>query len=292
VLELQFAGPTNSSIKMQDAAFPPIAGPIIQRVTLVDRITRPELIRFRSNSLPGHLLHLVIEGRVRQTSGGRKQHLVPGDVVWYYEDESIRGEILQVPWTFYTVNFEAPTLAPPPEHKRLQHVKLATATKFEALYDAWHNPRQSDMARHLRVHVLLLGLLLDLLPIAHTEHRLDAPTQPWWEIEAKLRGKLDQPIDLPFLQSLSSLSQRRIVEACKLATKTTPMKRVKDLRLSYARGLVQHSDLSISEIAYRTGYSRVQELSRDYHERFQVTPRGERAKTPTYRHIVHTDEVA
>jgi len=277
---------------MQGPTFPPIAGPIIQRVALVDRITRPEPDRFRSNSLPGHLLHLVVEGRVRQSSGGRRQHLVPGNVVWYFEDESIRGEILQAPWTFYTVNFEAPTLAPPPEHKRIQHVKLATAGKFEALYDAWRNPRQSDMARHLRVHVLLLGLLLDLLPVARTEHRLDAPTKPWWAIEAKLRGKLDQPIDLPFLQSLSGLSQRSIVEACELATQTTPMKRVKELRLSYARGLVQHSDLSISEIAYRTGYSRVQELSRDYHERFQVTPREERVKDPIYRHIEHPDEAA
>ena len=67
------------------------------------------------------------------------------------------------------------------------------------------------------------------------------------------------------------------------------MKRVKELRLSYARGLVQHSELSISEIAYRTGYSRVQELSRDYHERFNVTPREERAQAPSYREIEHPD---
>ena len=65
------------------------------------------------------------------------------------------------------------------------------------------------------------------------------------------------------------------------------MKRIKELRLSYARGLVQHSELSISEIAYRTGYSRVQELSRDYHERFKVTPREERAHGPSYREIEH-----
>jgi AraC-like DNA-binding protein len=274
---------------MQNSTLPPIAGPIIQRVALVDRVSRPELDQFRSSSLPGHLLHFVVEGRVQQTSGGRNQHLAPGDVVWYFEDESVRGEIEQAPWTFFTVNFEAPTLAPPPEHKRIQHVKLATASKFEALFDAWRNQRQTDMARHLRVHALLLDLLFDLLPVAQTTHRMDAPSKPWWTIEAKLRGKLAEPIDLEYLQKLSGLSQRNIVEVCELATHTTPMKRVKELRLSYARGLVQHSDLTVSEIAYRTGYSRVQELSRDYHERFKVTPREERAQEPSYRQLQHPE---
>jgi AraC-like DNA-binding protein len=275
---------------MTTPSLPPITGAVIQRVALVDRITRPERDRFQSSSLPGHLLHLVVEGRVRQSSGGRNQFLSPGVAVWYFEDEAIRGEILQAPWTFYTVNFEAPTLAPPPEHRRILPVKLSLAARFEELYETWRNDRQSEMARHIRTHVLLLSLLYDLLPVARTKHRLDAPTKPWWAIEAKLRGKLDQPIDLPFLQSLSGLSQRTIVETCELATRTTPMRRVKELRLSYARGLVQHSDLTISEIAYRTGYSRVQELSRDYHERFKLTPREERGKAPTYRDIEHPED--
>jgi AraC-like DNA-binding protein len=172
----------------------------------------------------------------------------------------------------------------------VQRVTLGTAGKFEALFIAWRDQRQSSMARHIRVHLLMLDLLLDLLPITRTTHRLDAPTKPWWAIEAKLRGKLDQPIDLPFLKNLSGLSLRSIEEACDLATRTTPMKRVKELRLTYARGLVQHSDLTISEIAYRTGYSRVQELSRDYHERLEVTPSEERERGPTYREIEHPDE--
>jgi transcriptional regulator GlxA family with amidase domain len=63
------------------------------------------------------------------------------------------------------------------------------------------------------------------------------------------------------------------------------MKRLKELRLGYARGLVQHTDLPMTEIAFRIGYSRSQELSRDYRLRFHITPRDDRNGTPSYLRI-------
>ena len=189
------------------------------------------------------------------------------------------------PWTFFTVNFEAPTLAPPPEDRRIEHVTFSTAGKFEALFQAWRDCRQSKTARHIRVHSLLLDLLLDLLPASRRNHQIDAPSRSWWSIENKIRAKLDQPIDMPLLQHLSSQSQRSIIETCRLATGTTPMKRIKELRLSYARGLLLYSTLNISEIAYRTAYPRVQEFSRDYHQRFAVTPRRDRLHGANYREL-------
>ncbi len=50
--------------------------------------------------------------------------------------------------------------------------------------------------------------------------------------------------------------------------------------LSMARGLVQMSRLTFSEIAERVGYGRVHELSRDYHKQFGVTPTADRAQYP------------
>lgn len=274
----------------ESQTYPPLEGPVIQRVALVDRLSRPEPARYQAASLPGHLLHVVLEGKVRQTTGGRVQHLSPGCTVWYFENEPIEGEILRTPWTFFTVNFEAPTLAPPPEHLRVRHVKFSTISKFERLYEAWKDTKRSRTLRHIRAHAILLDLLLDLMPAGGASHRLDAPTRPWWSLEAKLRCKLDQAIDLQMMQALSGQSQRCIVEACELATGSSPMKRVKELRLSYARGLIQHSSLTISEIAYRVGYSRVQELSRDYHERFGLTSRKDRAQGSTYRNLERSEK--
>jgi transcriptional regulator GlxA family with amidase domain len=63
------------------------------------------------------------------------------------------------------------------------------------------------------------------------------------------------------------------------------MKRVKELRMSYARGLVLYSQMSMTEIALRVGYGRVQELSRDYHRRFGRTPREDRRAGPDYQRL-------
>ena len=213
------------------------------------------------------------------------QQLSPGDVVWYFEDESVRGEIVQAPWKFITISFEAPTLAPPPEDQRVQRASPEMAARFRELHQVWNDTEQPHIARHIRTHILLLELLLELVPPAQNALRLDAPTQPWWAIEATLRKMMEHPIDLSVLESISGLSRRKITEACELATGCSPLKRVKQIRLTYARGLVQHSALTISEIAYRVGYSRVQELSRDYHSFFGATPRQERSHAPVYKQI-------
>jgi AraC-like DNA-binding protein len=60
----------------------------------------------------------------------------------------------------------------------------------------------------------------------------------------------------------------------------SPLKRVKQLRMSMARRLVWMSKLTFTEIADRIGYPRVHEFSRDYHKYFGVTPTDDREKFP------------
>lgn len=67
----------------------PTLGPSpIEGILLVELLEGPPLgQRFTASSLPGHLLHYVIEGEVQQQSNGRTYHLKPGSVLWYHEDE-------------------------------------------------------------------------------------------------------------------------------------------------------------------------------------------------------------
>ena len=88
-----------------ESLYPPLEGPIIQRIILLDRITRPQRTAFESDSLPGHLLHFVTEGEVRQITGGRMQHLTPGKAVWYYENEPVTGEVLCAPMDIFHCEF-------------------------------------------------------------------------------------------------------------------------------------------------------------------------------------------
>ncbi len=268
---------------------PAMHGAILQDVMLVDRLTRTEAGPYRAVSLPSHLIHVVVSGQVEQRTSGVTERYGAGDSVWYYENEPIIGRVLEVPWTFYTVNFHAPTL-PPPLGSRVKPIGPETIRRMEALLELWRDRRTPAILRHMRLHARLLEILCDLVPERMQAHRIDAGTELWWRIEAALRADLSQPIDLATLRQLTHRSQRSIFQACRLATGLPPMKRVKQLRLSYARGLAQLSDLSFSEIAYQVGYGRVQELSRDYRKHFGVTPSQDRRAGPTYRRRERPDK--
>ena len=262
---------------------PPIEGGLIQRVLLVDKLVRPVACTFRAPSLPGHLIHFVVEGEAEQEVSGRRQRLVPGAIVWYHENEPVRGEILKLPWIYYTVNFVAVRLPPPPFDQRVWQADAGIGSRFEVLLNAWRDMTLAPITRHMRVLSLLLDLLAELAPTASLAHRADMETHLWWDIEAKLREDLSRPIDLRFMQACSHRSRQAIIRASHSAVGMPPMKRVKEIRLSYARGMVLYSRQNMTEIALAVGYSRVQELSRDYHRKYGVTPTEDRAAGSDYR---------
>jgi transcriptional regulator GlxA family with amidase domain len=98
----------------------------------------------------------------------------------------------------------------------------------------------------------------------------------WWEAEEWLRANIQRPISLDDLCAQTGRSPNTIARACRAAVGLAPMKRLKQIRLSLARGLVRHSTLNITEIALRVGYARVHEFSRDYRKAFGVPPTAER----------------
>jgi len=268
---------------MENASkYAPIEGAVIQAIVLVDRVTRPDPGRFESQSTPGHLLQFVIEGEVEQTADGRRQHLHPGLTVWHHDSEAISGQILSAPWSFYTVGFRALRLPPPTYDARVRPASPRAGACFETLLEAWRD-EGSPLRRHMRSLAALHQLLLEAFSFEAPRQRSDQPSQLWWEIEARVREDLSRPINLRWLQRVSGRSARCVSRACTVATGMSPMKRVKELRLRYARGRVRYSEMSITEIALELGYERVQELSRDYHRRFGVTPREDRQSEPEYK---------
>ncbi len=280
------AGTQMSHMSTRDSAIhPPLDGSVIQSVVLVDRVTRTTTGPFKSVSLPGHLIHVVFEGRVEQSSGGTLQEIGPGEAVWYHENEEVSGHIREAPWTFYTVNFVAVRLAAPPLSQRVLPVDNRVLELMEMLLSTWRDTAAPDTRRHVRVHALLLNVIERLLPESTAGHRIDSATDLWWEIESRVRGELAEAIDLRFLEKLTGRSRQTIIRSCHHAVGMSPMKRIKELRLSYAQGLVLHSKLPMTQIALCVGYGRVQEFSRDYHNRFGVTPTGDRKVGPRYRKL-------
>ena len=262
---------------------PSTSGPSpVDSIRLVERFERPAAnYSFTATSLPGHLLHLVVAGRVEQTCNGRRQHLAPGTFVWYHEDEWVEGRVLAAPWIYYSVNFAAPTLAPPEFDARLQAGRAELQPAFAALHAAWQLPPSRE--RDLRCQARLLDLLAALAPTAEGPPAASSDGRPWWEVEAWARQHIDRPLSLGELCRQFNRSPNTLARACRAAVGLPPMKRLKQIRLSLARGLVHYSDLNMTEIALRVGYGRVHEFSRDYRLAHGRPPTADRAAAPGLR---------
>lgn len=254
----------------------------VECLVLVDEIERSQTGPFQSQSLPGHLVHIVTAGTVSQWAEGRAETFGPGTLVWYHDNEPIRGTILRAPWRFITINFHALAIAPPRDDCRVLRASADTLRHGRELLELWRDRSLSPWDRQLRCYRTLLELLGPILRGTGLETPQQPGAQIWWRIEKRLRSRLEEKHNLATLHRLSGLSVRTIIRACRAATGLPPMKRLREVRLSYAHGLLQHSDLSITEIAFRIGYARSQEFSRDYRKHFGLSPRQHRQRSPSY----------
>ena len=258
-----------------------VTAPPIEAVLLVERfVRRSPAFRFEATSLPGHLLHYVVSGRVRQQCNGREYELRPGCVMWYHEDEWVTGQMLESPWVFYSVNFIAPGLPPPPFEGRLIPDQRRLAARFARLHATWHAPAPARFPRQCRVHARLLDILAGLATPATGSVRIDPRAQLWWALETELRRDLALPVTLARMCRISGASAATIARACRYAVGQPPLRRIKQVRISLARGLVRQSGLAMKEIAARTGYGRVHEFSRDYHRHVGCSPTQDRKRAP------------
>lgn len=255
----------------------PVGASVVRSVLLVDCYERPPGLRFDVSSLPGHLIQLMRTGVAAHEVGGRQYILSPGDLIWYHEDERVVGEVLEGPWSFYTVNFIAPTLPPPPFERRVRRAHPSLHAHFDSLLTAWRDVDRDPVVRELRVQSRLLALLADVEDAVGLPFRMDATARLWWEIEGELRRDLAQQVTLRRMVEVSGRSAATIARACHDAVGLPPVKRIKQVKMSLARGLVRNSQLRMGDIAARVGYSRVHEFSRDYRRHFGMTPTEDRA---------------
>ena len=270
---------------MESSASPnprPVGPSPIEAVLLIDRLERPPGHRVATSSLPGHLIQLTLRGRTRHEANGRRYVLRAGDLIWYHEDETVRVAVEEA-YAFYTLNFIAPRLAPPPFERRVRHVGAPVRRAFTELLRVWRDSDAPPASRDLSVHSRLTELLHQITR-ADGENTAapitdDPLAQLWWRLETLLRRDLSQPITLDGMADLIGRSPATIARSCRVAVGSSPMKRIKHVRMSMARGWVQRSDQTISQIAEQVGFPRVHEFSRDYRKHFGKPPTQDRRDT-------------
>ncbi len=248
----------------------------VEDVLLVARFRREKGFTFETTSLPGHMIQITVQGGVHLEVSGRQHDLRPGQVIWFHEDEHQRGAVIDPPWIFYSVNFIAPSLPPPAFESRLRRGGESVIRQFEQLHRVWSDDGVPPAIREFRVHAALLELLTHLTTPAQQAMHMDPRARLWWELETELRKDLRRPITLATMAQIAKRSPATIARSCVHAVGMPPLKRLKRVRLSLARGLVWSSRLSLTEIAERVGYDRVHEFSRDFRKQFGVAPSYDR----------------
>lgn len=251
---------------------------------MIERYNLPPDMRLHSSSLPGHMLQLTIAGEVDYIVSGRQYHMTKGDFVWMHDVEQVAGQAGPQGWSLISVCLIAPLLMVPPMTMRMRRVDTATQKLFARLLNIWSATDVAPLVREMRVQAGVLELLALLFERcnegADREHayQINADARLWWEIESHIRQQLDTPHCVDDFVQLTGKSPATINRACRAAVGLSPMRRVRHIRMNAARGLLRYSDLSISEIADRLGFSRVHELSRDYHRHFGFSPMKDRKR--------------
>ena len=251
----------------------------IERVSFCDYIQRSQVNEQTvASSLPGHLFQLTVRGVAHHDVGGRRHVITPDSAFWFNENEEVHVHVCQAPWRFFTVNFVAPALEPPPLECRVRTLPRSARRIFERLHTAWTDRDQQNAGlRALRVHEALLNLLVVFGHASENVFQGDQDVRHWWPIEAWFRRDLSQRIKLSHLVAVSGLSRATLTRASISATGMSPMRRIRHIRMSMARGLLRDSDLQIKQIAYRLGYERATDFSRDYRRHFGKPPVSDRS---------------
>jgi len=105
------------------------------------------------------------------------------------------------------------------------------------------------------------------------------PDEDILQAQLWLQNNLSKPsISIDQLATLFGMSQRSFSRRFRLATNTTPLKYLQSQRLAESKDLLQNSNLSISEIAFRVGYLDVSYFTKLFKEFSSLTPKQYRTQ--------------
>lgn len=114
------------------------------------------------------------------------------------------------------------------------------------------------------------------LPFRRTAYQSEVdsshPDELVLEAQEWLREHLDQPIKISDLAAYVKLSSRNLNRRFKSATGSSPQAYLQNQRISNAKDLLRHSNLSISEIAWKVGLQDAGYFSRLFRQHCETSP--------------------
>jgi AraC-like DNA-binding protein len=243
----------------------------VDAINGVWRFTRGPHHRARSQSTPGHLLHLLTGGDYRLTIDGRPYAAACGDIIAYYNTEEVVWLENEESVEFYSLAFQAPGLAPLPVEGRVFRAPPHFGLLFEEVYNSYGEPESPGSS--LRCFRALYAILADIYGRAGVAVEARAePGSVWWEVEQVIYERSLWRPSLAQLCAMAGTGPATLTRLCRAATGVSPHRRIAQLRMRRALGLLQYTPMSVSEAAMHLGYPRMNEFSREFSRHFGYPP--------------------
>jgi len=161
----------------------------------------------------------------------------------------------------------------PPEITLTERQLLRITDQMERLHLTPHD--QKGLIR-MRLRALLTEIFTEHFENATLFASTERPV--WLE---KLLVEINKPANFiagnTRLIELACKSQEHIIRIFKEFLNTTPSQYIKQLRLTYASNMLLHSNKTIPEIAYESGFENLSYFYREFKKKFGCTPKKFRA---------------
>lgn len=238
---------------------------------------------------------LILQGSKEIEFGPRRVRAGRGQSIIVSHDLPIRTRIVEAsaarPYLVAVVRLEAATLRSLAEAVEdtapasLDQVALEVSTAGLEILDAMRRlvalidtPTDANVLAPL----VLRELHYRLLQAEHSTMlrqllRRDSHASRIARAIAKIRADLAEPLSVPELARVATMSASTFHQHFKEVTATTPLQYQKSLRLLEARRRIRDEGRSVTEAAFDVGYSSSTQFSREYSRAFGVAPRDDRA---------------
>ena len=253
---------------MSIASFP--MRPPVSGITGIWKFVKKKNTHSRTYSTPGHLLHLVLAGSYTLKTNGREYSIKPGDVIYYHECEEVETYGNPSDVIFYSVGFSSDILEPLSMENRVFRASAPIKKAFEKLYTTFLDGNGTDFAIYAR----LMDIISNIKEFHLRRSSGGEEELLWWKIENHIRRKRLFTISIKEISESFKKSRATIVRACRNATGSRPLLRIREIRMAEANALLVYSTLNVSQTAASLGYRRMHEFSREFSKYFGFSPQA------------------
>jgi AraC-like DNA-binding protein len=138
-----------------------------------------------------------------------------------------------------------------------------------AMYQETFASRASSSLLSLNAQLLVGHIKRDLQATENSSSRKQQKIQTFFH---QLECKLQQPWNLPALARLAGYSPAQFNRLCVQQLATTPVKKLRQLRMQRAKALLKSSKLNLSDIANAVGYNDVFNFSSAFKREVGIAP--------------------